>query len=235
MTGMYDVHCHILPNVDDGAETMEIAIQLLRKEYQDGVRSIILTPHYRRGMFETPMETILDRYEKLKQAASDIDIRLFLGCEYHVNMNITESLRTGKRPTLGGTPYVLCEFSSASDPAFIKERCYSLIVNGYVPVLAHIERYSSLTEDFDLIEELTELGCMMQVNAGSILGADGFRTRRFCRKLIDYNMLHLIGSDAHDLKKRRPRVGECAEYLVKKAGSNYAERILCENPSRIFE
>lgn len=236
MIGMYDVHCHIIPGVDDGARNIDMAMELLRMEYKDGVRNIILTPHFRREMFEPSMDEILTSYEKLKaNAAKEFEIRLFLGCEYHVNMNIADDLANGRRPTMAGSRYVLCEYSGASEAAFIKERSYHLISRGFIPVLAHIERYPSLTKNFELIEELTELGCLMQINAGSILGEDGFAVKRFCKKMIHYDLLHLIGSDAHDLKKRVPRMGACSEYLQKKAGRAYAEKILCENPARIVE
>lgn len=235
MNGMYDIHCHIVPGVDDGAKDMDIALELLRMEYRDGVRNVILTPHYRRRMFEPPMDKVLESFEALKQnAEKEMDINLYLGCEYHVNMEIIDDLTSGRRPTMAGSRYVLCEYSGASEATFIKERSYQLVSRGYIPILAHIERYPALTKDFGLIEELSELGCMMQVNAGSILGEDGFSVRRFCKKLIHYDLLDLVGSDAHDLKKRIPRIGACAEYLQKKEGQAYAERILCENPARII-
>lgn len=235
MEGMYDIHCHIIPGVDDGAEDLDMAMELLRMEYSDGVRTIILTPHFRRRMFEPPMEQVTASYKQLKEAAADeLDMKLYLGCEYHVNMDIAEDFIKGRRPTMAGSRYVLCEYSSASEPAFIKERSYHLISRGFVPILAHIERYPALTKNFDLIEELTEMGCMMQMNAGSILGADGFKVKRFCKKVIQYDMLHLIGSDAHDLKLRVPRMGACAAYLEKKYGRAYAEKILCENPAHII-
>lgn len=234
MRGMWDIHCHILPGVDDGAEDMEMAKMLIRKELDDGVQNIILTPHYRRRMFEPEMSQIYSMYEQLRQETEDWDINLYLGCEYHANMDMAEDLNAGKRPTLGGSRYVLCEFSDGDLASYITERTYQLLANGYIPVLAHIERYKALTKDFSLIDDLVERGCRMQVNAGSILGEDGFFTRRFCKKLIDYDLLHFIGSDAHNLTDRTPRIGECASYLEKKYGEAYAQQILLENPGRIM-
>ena len=234
MRGMWDIHCHILPGVDDGAEDMEMAKMLIRKELDDGVQNIILTPHYRRRMFEPEMSQIYSMYEQLRQETEDWDINLYLGCEYHANMDMAEDLNAGKRPTLGGSRYVLCEFSDGDLASYITERTYQLLANGYIPVLAHIERYKALTKDFSLIDDLVERGCRMQVNAGSILGEDGFFTRRFCKKMIDYDLLHFIGSDAHNLTDRTPRIGECASYLEKKYGEAYAQQILLENPGRIM-
>lgn len=236
MLGIYDIHCHILPGVDDGAKDMDMAMELLKAEYRDGVRNIILTPHFRRKMFEPPLDLILSTFEQLKKNAErELPIKLYLGCEYHVNMEIVDDLINRRRPSMANSTYVLCEYSGGSEAAYIRERSYDLICRGFVPILAHIERYPVLTKDFGFIEELTELGCLMQVNAGSILGDDGFSAKRFCRKLIYYDMLHLIGSDAHDLKRRAPKMGACAEYLGKKFGNTYAEKILCENPAHIVE
>ena len=231
---MWDIHCHILPGVDDGAKDMEMAKALLQKEAEDGVQNIILTPHYRRRMFEPEVSLIRDTYEQLKQETADWDIRLYLGCEYHANMDMAEELNAGKCLTLGGSRYVLCEFSEGDMTSYITERTYQLLTSGYIPILAHIERYKALTRDFSLIDDLVERGCRMQVNAGSILGEDGFFVRRFCKKLIEYELLHFIGSDAHNLKDRTPRIGECAAFLEKKYGEDYARRLLQYNPEKIM-
>lgn len=235
MKGIWDIHCHILPGVDDGAEDMETAKTLIRKEMEDGVGHIILTPHYRRRMFEPEMQTILETYEMLREETWDWPVELYLGCEYHANMDMADDLNAGKRPALADSRYVLCEFSDGDTAAYITERTYQLLANGYIPVLAHIERYKALSKDFALIDDLAERGCKMQVNAGSILGEDGFFVKRFCKKLIDYDLLHFVGSDAHNLKDRTPRMGECAAFLQKKYGEKYARQILQHNPEKILE
>ena len=235
MTEMIDVHCHVLPGIDDGAADLDVALALLHREYADGVRKVIATPHYRRQMFEPTMEKILAAYHVLREKAAEIGIELYLGCEYHVNMEITEDIFAGKRPTLAGSRYILSEFSSASTEKFIRERCRHMRSRGLVPVIAHVERYPALTKNMDLIEELSEMGCMIQVNAGSILGEDGFRVKHFCKKLLSYGMADLVGSDCHDLKQRVPRMGECAVWLEKKAGSAYTEMLLRENAGKILE
>ena len=102
MRGMYDVHCHILPQVDDGAESMETALEMLQREKEDGVENIIVTPHYRRGMFQTSLEKIESAFMLLKENTADWGIHLYLGCEYHVNMDMIQDLRRGIRPTLSG-------------------------------------------------------------------------------------------------------------------------------------
>ena len=235
MTGMIDVHCHILPGIDDGASDLDVARAMLKKEYEDGVRAVIATPHYRKRMFEPSKERIVSAYETLRREAEGLGIALYLGCEYHVNSEITENIFAGNQPSLAGSRYVLSEFSSASTDAFIRERCMHMRTRGLVPVIAHVERYPALTDDLDLIEELSEMGCMIQMNAGSILREDGFKVRRFCKKLLSYQMVDLIGSDCHDMKQRSPRMGECEDWLEKKTGAAYTEKLMRGNAEKILE
>lgn len=234
MTGLYDIHCHLLPGLDDGADCMETSIALLEKQYENGVRTVIVTPHYRKDMFEPSMKEVKRAYELLRESAEDIGIDLYLGCEYHADMDMLDAFLTGQRPTMAGSRYVLCEFSEAAAKSYIRERGSGLVRSGLIPIFAHIERYQEM-RDLDFVEEMCEAGCYMQVNAGAILGDDGFRTKSYCKKLIQYNMIRFIGSDAHDLKKRAPNLGRCAEYLKKKVGRLYTDRIMRENPAKIID
>lgn len=232
MIGITDVHCHILPGVDDGADSLQLAVQMLQAEYKDGVRRIILTPHYHRQMFEPEMEQIYAAFATLCEANPYPDLELDLGCEYHANMDMIRDIQEGYRPTMAGSRCVLTEFSDDVEVSFIRERTRCLLSAGYTPILAHVERYCAITKDIAVIDELSECGCRIQVNADSIIGKDGFFTKRFCKKLMDYDLIDLIGSDAHNLQDRPPRLGACAEYLEKKMGASYAERLLIQNPVR---
>ena len=118
MKNLFDIHCHIIPGVDDGARTMEMALKMLQMEYEDGVRSIILTPHYRREMFETPKEKIERQFALLKEqseAPIGSDLRLYPGCEFHATISMVESLSSTERQTLAGSAYVPTDFSQAMD------------------------------------------------------------------------------------------------------------------------
>ena len=122
--GIYDVHCHIIPGVDDGASDYEETKRLLQMEYNQGVRGIIATPHFRFQMFETPIEHIKEQFVLAQRAAAEIsnDLEVYLGCEFHVNMEMTEMLKAGKVSTMAGSRYVLTEFSENSEVSYIRER-----------------------------------------------------------------------------------------------------------------
>jgi len=238
MKNLFDIHSHILPHVDDGAKNMDMALKMIQMEYDDGVRSIILTPHFRREMFETPQEKIEQQFKILKAKAEEkigMDLQLYLGCEFHANMSMVDTLLNKERPTMAGSGYVLTEFSGATDLAFARERVYELVTHGFIPIIAHVERYPNLRKDMGSLETLREIGAYLQVNAESILGEEGFAIKRFCKKLMKNNMLDFVGTDCHRTNKRIPNLGSCAEYMEKKMGREYTERILVHNPQKIIE
>ena len=175
-----DIHCHILPGVDDGADTMEEARKILRLEYRDGVRTIIATPHYREGMFEPAMKQVVKVYIQVREMAREMGMHLYLGCEYHTNSRMVKDLRRRRRPSMVGSSYVLTEFSGAHNYEKIRNQVYDLLTEGYQPILAHIERYPCLREDIRKVRELVDLGAYIQMNAGAILGESGNLTRRTC-------------------------------------------------------
>lgn len=235
MTGIFDIHCHLLPGVDDGSDSLEETIKMMEMEYEQGVRTIFATPHFRKKMFEPPMEKVLERFERVKKEADRIGMALYLGCEFHVNMDMAETLRNKERPTLAGSPYVLTEFSGAAECDYVRDRCFSLLSSGFIPLIAHIERYPQVVKNMGFIEELSEMGVKISVNAESILGQEGYSLKKFCKKLIKSDLLDFIGSDAHGTKHRAPQMGACAELLTKKYGADYTMRIMKENPEEILK
>ena len=236
MTGYWDVHCHLLPGVDDGADSLAESMRMLRMEYADGVRHMIATPHYRAGMFETPLEKLEAQYEAVcREARRELPgLMIYLGCEFYANMDMVEMLAARKRPLMGNSRAVLAEFSGNTPAEFIRERTAALRAAGFTPILAPVERYACLRENLTLVRELVGMGAYIQVNAGSILGEHGRRCRKFCSRLRKENLIHLVGSDAHGDQVRPPRIGACAAYLKKKCGSEYVNQIFCANPEGIF-
>lgn len=235
MKGLVDVHCHIIPYVDDGARDMKTAIKMLKMEYAEGVRVIIATPHFRDKMFETPRIEIIKQFLLLREEAKKIGdgIEMFLGCEFHANMEMVKLLHEKKVSTMGGTRYVLTEFKSSAEFSYIRERILTLVSAGYRPIIAHIERISCLRKDLDLIEELVELGAKVQVNTESITGS--FSIRRFCKKLMKEDLLHFVGTDCHDTRHRVPKMREAYQYVAKKFGKKYAYEIFVKNPLKIIK
>ena len=236
MNGLVDIHCHMVPGVDDGAKNFRMTRQMLILQKRQHVEKIIVTPHMRVGMFETPQAEINRRFMKMQElvARMRIGIDLYLGCEYHRSSSMVRNLDEGKRPTLAGSKYVLTEFSAAHSYEKLRSQIYDLVVRGYIPVIAHIERYPALMKDFDRVEDLIDMGAKMQITSSAIIGETGWKAKRLCKKLIQEDFVDYIASDAHDLAKRRPNLGECADYLEKKKGRAYVHKIMRENPRKIL-
>ena len=234
MQGIIDIHCHILPGIDDGAQTVREAREMLKMQYRDGVRKIILTPHYRPGMFEPSVSQIYRTYYRLQEEAKETNIQLFLGREYHISSKFEEQAEQRSLPTMAGSSYVLAEFSGRHSYQLIRNAVEKILCTGYRPVIAHIERYPCLYEK-NRAEELGEIGAYLQINAGSLFGENGREARRFCRQLMENDKIHFIASDAHNTKKRKPNLGKCSEFVLKKMGKDYARKIFCHNPFMVIK
>ena len=235
MNGMIDVHCHILPGVDDGAKTMNEALKILRTEYEQGVRSVILTPHYRMKYFETSRRIIRERFRELENNLKNVGIYvdIYLGCEYHRQNDMVNVIRSDSAYTMADSDYILVEFSESDDEADINRYINDLVIHGFRPIVAHAERYPAV-RNLRRIEHLIKSGAYIQINAASILGYEGFRQKSFCKKLLKEGYAHLIGSDAHDLRRRPPCMGDCETYLINKIGKDETWRLMTGNPGRIL-
>lgn len=237
MPDYFDMHCHLLFGVDDGPESITETMALLQQEYDDGVRTIFLTPHYREKMFECPVDLRVQKFELLKAYAKQRfpGLELILGCEIHVNMDVVQNLKSGKCSTMGNTDFVLLEFPDSSNDRYIVERCHAVMHSGYIPIIAHAERCTEVREKIDLLQKLVNMGVYIQMNAGSIIGEEGLRQKWFCKKAMKRNLLHFVGSDAHNLKRRKPNIGRCIRYIEKTMGKDYLEQIMRINPREIIE
>lgn len=231
---MIDIHCHLLYGVDDGAATIEESVKMLQHAKQQGITAMILTPHYRHGMFAHPSETIAAHFSKLLPLAGRLGIELALGTEYHVNSQIGEALQSGRCRTLAGSGYVLSEYSHDSEFAYLYQMTEELLRHGYVPVVAHVERYACLVQEPSRVEELRRLGAWIQLNADAVIGLEGRAPKRFCKRLIARECADVVASDCHGADRRVCHLAECRNYLMKKFGAGTADRLLLRNPAMIW-
>lgn len=233
-----DIHSHILPGVDDGAATVEESIAMLQCAQKENIGSVILTPHQKPGRKCVSAEGIGKRIRLLQDELRriELDISLYPGSELLYNHDLPEKLRSGEVLTLAGSHYVLVEFLPDEDWRYIRDGLYRLGSAGYWPILAHVERYVALLENGERVQELTDMGCYMQMNAGSLTGDCGLRIRLYCSGLVRAHKIHFIATDAHKSGGRRaPQMKKCAEWLKRKVGSEYAEQLLWRNAESIFE
>ncbi len=231
-----DIHSHILPGVDDGSPDMETTVRMLKQAVEQNVETMIATPHYRIGGENLPVTELMRIRDQVQDEARKIskEFRLFLGNELLYSESILEALKTGNALTLAGSRYVLVEFEVKEDYRKIYKGLGILVNAGYTPILAHIERYRCLHRKTELLKELIELGCYLQMNSNSLLG-NLLTEAHFNRKLVDQRLIHFIGSDCHDSVVRVPRMKAVAEVLRKKKKIRLITLLLRENPSKILE
>ena len=230
-----DIHCHILPYVDDGAANLEEALTLLQLEAQQGVTEICLTPHLRHKMFESSDEKLREKFNQLQDAAWDqnIPIKLHLSREYYYDDHFKKALKEKNVLPMGGD-VLLTEFSYSSDYQTLHAAAEEILNAGFIPLFAHVERYKAFQDDPDCGKPLVEMGVLLQMNADSIIGQDGRKTKLLSERLLKTGCIHVVASDAHDTENRVPNLKKCADYLEKKIGRAGTHRLMYDNPLAIL-
>jgi len=227
-----EVHCHILPGVDDGAPDMETALAMLREEGMQGVGDVILTPHLRRR--ENDYRRIRKHYRQLREKAEEegIGIRLHLGSELYYDSETIQNLKAGKAYTMAGSRYVLLEFSPDEHFSNISCAADEVMMAGYLPILAHAERYGCILKHLERVGTLKEQGVYIQVNAGSFLKHP---KRRELVMLAQEGLVDLVGTDCHRMDWRPVCMGAACRYLIHYLTREDYCRIFFENPQAIIE
>lgn len=234
--GYYDIHCHILPHVDDGSKATDMSRDMLRIARENGIRHIVLTPHYMIGRFELTRDEIYSEYQLFVAKVQDEfpEMEFFFGREIFFGEDISELLENKTISTLNDTDYALIEFHPTAASSYIAQSLYKVENAGYTPILAHIERYPDLFKNVKMIEQIVESGVYIQVNASSVAGRLGNSVKRQIIKLMKKGLVHFVATDAHSNRNRAPYLMECVKYMTKKLGADYVEEILIENPRRML-
>lgn len=228
MKNYIDIHCHILPGLDDGSKDMAMTEAMLRMAYDEGIRKIIATPHNYANHKSASATKILETISKVNAFAreNDIGIEIYPGNEIFYRRGVGELLEAGEILTMAGSETVLVEFYPEAEWSYLRSGIQELQQYGYDIILAHCERYDCLYKKKERLEELVKSGVSLQVNASSFLGKLGDVWRKRSRDLLKKDMIGYIGTDSHNLTSRPPRLEACATFLKKKAGTERADRLL---------
>lgn len=231
---MTDLHCHLLPGIDDGAKDVDMALELLRQEQRQGVTNIVFTSHYRPD--RTDLHDFLRRrnraFGQLMEAVEQdgsFDFSYKLGAEVYFSPKLKEL--PVEKLCFTRTPYLLLEFSFTREPAFLDEILFDLRTRGIRPVIAHVERYAWLKERPELLYRWADSGILLQANASPLL-ANGDRSD-YIRTLIECNQVKLLSSDAHHPEKRPANLGSGIVWVSKEMGNDRARELL-QNGNRVF-
>ena len=237
MAGYWDMHNHILPGVDDGSGSMAETLRLVQLEYDQGVRNIVFTPHYRKGMFEISLDEKEEVFHRTCETLTDHfpDMKFYLGCEYFASPHMVERVTKEPRYCMPNEHVILVEFSYTAEFDFIMQTVEKLQSAGMTPVIAHFERYQCLHEDYALVHYLAEEEVPLQMNCNAILGKEGFRMKRFCKMALKDGVVDLLASDAHNTTDRSVHIQETADLIRKKFGEDTVAELLQTNPQQLIK
>lgn len=234
--GFIDIHSHILPNMDDGSHSVEQSLDMLRIAYEEGTDIIFATPHNMPGKGCPAPELVYERVEKLQNLADDagIPIQILPGTEYYFRQEVLELFEQDRAIPFGESDCVLVEFDPMEERNYIRNALREILGMDYIPVVAHIERYLKVMEDMDFVAGLHKMGALIQVNAASVTGDNGWKAKTDVKKMLKAHLVDFIGTDAHNNNKRAPRMAKCASLLYKKYGNDYADELLFGNAEYYF-
>ncbi len=228
---MIDMHSHVLPFVDDGSPSIEDSLKILELEKQNDVEKVIFTPHYKQNIYDTPFEELTGVYNNFVNEVKkrELNIDVYLGQEIYCTNKIYDLLKEGTISTINGTKCLLIEFNYY-DEQDIADYVYNLKTMGYIPIIAHIERYIYL--NWHNLFDLKQLGALLQVNASSITGEEGRTIRRRVLKAIKQGLVDFVSSDVHS--DRQLPMKNAYKTVQKTAGTLIADNVFKNNAKKYF-
>ena len=235
---MIDLHTHILPGIDDGVKTEDDAVTFARVAVADGVTTIVATPHHRDGFYLNPREEVLAGVSALAKRldAEGVRVRLLPGAEVHVCADLVERVRSGHATTLADNGRtVLFELSMSQYPFDLENLVYQMRLAGLQVLLAHPERIRYFKDDVGRYESLVRQGAYGQITTGSVLGVFGEEIESFSEDLVRRRLVHVIASDAHNVRGRPPVLSEAVERVAEWIGPADARRMVEDIPAAFLE
>lgn len=233
---MIDLHCHILPGIDDGAADISVALGMARAFADDGVSIVACTPHILPGMYHNSGPQIRAAAQELQRAidAAGIPLTLVTGADVHIAPDLARELREGRALSLADSRYVLIEPPHHVAPVRLEEIFFNLLVAGYVPILTHPERLTWINGQYATIKKLVGAGVWMQITAGSLLGAFGRQPLYWAERMLDEGCVHILATDAHDLRRRPPVLGKGRDAAARRVGDEEAMHLVMTRPHGII-
>ena len=225
---MIDLHCHMLPSVDDGAKTISMALDMAREAESEGINNILLTPHHMDGEYINHKEDIEKAVHNLQMTFNDqnLDIQLRPGQEVHINGDLLKAIDEDDVLYADGInkKYMMLEFPHSGVPEYAEDMIFELKVKGIIPVIVHPERNHGIQQNPDILYDLVSQGCLTQITATSYVGGFGSTIQKFTDKIIDAGLGFMFSSDAHNLSGRRFRMKEAFDRLEEQKGKDFALR-----------
>jgi protein-tyrosine phosphatase len=234
---MIDLHCHILPGIDDGPASLDISLAMARCAVQDGITFTACTPHIYPGLYENQRDGIESAVAAFRRelAQAGIALQLGAGADTHLAPDLVGSIRAGRVPTLCGSRYLLLEPPHHVAPPRFDEAVFNLMAAGYIPVITHPERLSWIETHYAVFANLVRQGAWMQLTAGSLTGRFGRRPRYWAERMLDEGLVHILATDSHHIDKRPPLLAEGRDAAAQRVGELEATHLVLTRPQGILE
>lgn len=233
---MLDLHCHILPGIDDGAKDLDTALAMAQMAIDDGIDTIACTPHIYPGMYENTAPGIRAAITALQAEldARGMPLKLLEGADVYLEPGLDAAIKADRVPTLGGTRYLLLEPPHHVMPPHFEETVFGLKMAGYVPVITHPERLTWIPDHYDVLARMVKAGAWMQVTSGSLTGRFGQGPKRLSERMLDDGLVHILATDAHNLSRRAPLLAEGRDAAAQRVGAEEAEHLVTTRPAGIL-
>ncbi|MDD5461450.1 MAG: capsular biosynthesis protein [Methylococcales bacterium] len=235
---MIDLHCHILPGIDDGPKTLQEALQMAEYAVDQGIKHSILTPHIQPGCYDNDIASIQTAYQTFQAALDhhDIPLKISMAAEVRVCAELPQMISQNKIPFIGvweNKKVLLLEFPHDHIPVGADKLVAWLIARDIIPLIAHPERNQAILRQPDKLMPFIHIGCLLQVTASSVTGLFGSESQQCALRLIQQNLVTVLASDAHNLHKRQPTLRPALEYLEPIIGEQLANALVTHHPSRM--
>lgn len=236
---MIDIHAHILPGIDDGAEDMYDTLEMASMAVESGITDMVATPHCNiPGMMSNYYsEEYVRLFRETERALKEegIPLNLYAGMEVFMTPEVPSLLREEKILTINGSHFLLVEFAFDEDPDFASQMLQEMKSLGLIPIVAHPERYEFVQGNPQLVYEWRKLGYLMQLNKSSLMGRFGMHSYKTAHQLLQHNLASVIASDAHSPFQRTPYMQDAYEELLLDYPERYLRVLFEENPRRICQ
>lgn len=229
---MIDFHSHILPNIDDGSRSLNETIHILKEAKKAGFTKIISTSHYIDGYYEANQEERTKLLNEVKENFQGME--LYLGNEIYITNQMTELISEKKASTINNSKYVLFELPMNTKAMDVKEVVFRLMEKGYVPIIAHPERYKYVKENIEYVRELADMGVLFQSNYGSSIGMYGKKAQKTQKKLLEEGLIQFFGSDVHTVEQVYTKMPKILKKLRKIISEEELEQFSTVNPQKVL-
>lgn len=230
---MIDFHSHILPNIDDGSRSLNETIHILKEAQKAGFTKIISTSHYIDGYYEADEEERKKLLNEVKENFQDMEI--YLGNEIYITNQMTELISEKKASTINNSKYVLFELPMNTEAMDVKEVVFRLMEKGYVPIIAHPERYKYVKENIEYVRELADMGVLFQSNYGSSIGMYGKKAQKTQKKLLQEGLIQFFGTDVHTVEHVYTKMPKILKKLRKIISEEELEQLSTVNPQKVLD